>query len=92
MRKTSPASLTDDKAPSIQRISGITPVTDLASRTTGFSLQSAVAVFAADQFEQVLYVLNDITPQEARGVAVLTLCRTFLKNTPKGLANSNSNH
>jgi hypothetical protein len=83
MRKTPPTSLTEDKAPSFKRISGITPVSDFTIRTTGFSLQSAVAVFAPDQFEQVLYVLNDITPQEARGVAILTLCRKFLKTKPK---------
>jgi hypothetical protein len=85
MRKTTPASLTEDKAPSFKRIGGVTPVSDFTSRTTGFSLQSAVAVFPPDQFEQVLYVLNDITPQEARGVAILTLCRTFLKTAPSAL-------
>ena len=90
MRKTSPASLTEDKAPSFKRIGGITPISDFTSRTTGFSLQSAVGVFPPDQFEQVLYVLNDITPQEARGVAILTLCRKFLKHTPKALAGSRS--
>ena len=88
MRKTTPASLTEDKAPPFKRISGVTPLSDFTSRTTGFSLQSAIAVFSPDQFEQVLYVLNDITPQEARGVAILTLCRKFLKSTPKRLANS----
>lgn len=87
MRKTPPASLTEDKAPSFKRIGGVTPVSDFTSRTTGFSLQSAVGVFPPDHFEQVLYVLNDITPQEARGVAILTLCRKFLKTPPKALAN-----
>ena len=87
MRKTTPASFTEDKAPSFKRISGVTPVSDFTSRTLGFSLQSAVGVFPPDQFEQVLYVLNDITPQEARGVAILTLCRKFLKTPPKAMAN-----
>ncbi len=82
MRKTPPASLNDDKAPPLKRIGGITPVSDFSSDTSGFSLQSAVAVFPPDQFEQVLYILNDITPPEARGMAMLTLCRTFLKTIP----------
>ena len=82
MPKTAPASLNVDQAPPLKRISGITPITEVTSNTTGFSLQSAVAVFPPDQFEQVLYVLNDITPQEARGMAVLTLCSTFLKSIP----------
>jgi hypothetical protein len=82
MRKTPPDSLIDDKAPPLKRISGITTVNDLSSETTGFSLQSAVAVFPPDQFEQVLYILNDMTPQEARGMAVLTLCSIFLKSIP----------
>lgn len=83
MRKTQPASLNLDQAPPFKRISGVTPISDIAGNTSGFSLQSAVAVFPPDQFEQLLYVLNDITPQEARGMAVLTLCSNFLKSLPK---------
>jgi len=82
MRKTPPASLNDDQAPPLKRISGITPVSDFSRDTSGFSLESAVAVFPPDQFEQVLYILNDITPREARGMAVLTLCRNFLRSIP----------
>jgi hypothetical protein len=82
MRKAPPAFLNVDQAPALKRISSITPVTELTSNTSGFSLQAAVSVFPPDQFEQVLYVLNDITPQEARGMAVLTLCSNFLKATP----------
>jgi hypothetical protein len=80
MRKAPSASLNDDKAPELKGIRGITPIGDATSSTSGFSLQRAVAVFPSDQFEQVLYILNDMTPHEARGIAVLTLCRTFLKN------------
>ena len=82
IRTTPPASLNEDKAPALKRISGITPITDLNGDTTGFSLQAAVAVFPPDQFEQVLYIVNDITPQEARGIAVVTLCCNFLKAMP----------
>ncbi len=87
MRKTPPASVSDDRAPEVKGIRGITPVGEVTSRTSGFSLQTAVAVFPPDQFEQVLDVLTDLTPQEARGIAVLTLCRNFLshkKVTTKG--------
>jgi hypothetical protein len=84
MRKAPIASLTDDKAPFSKRISGITPLSDLTQGTSGFSLQSAVAVFPPEQFEQVWYVLNDMTPREARGLALLTLCRTFLNSMPNG--------
>ena len=83
VRTSSPASLNDDRAPALKRISGITPVTDVGSGTTGFSLQAAVAAFPREQFEQVLYILNEITPREARGMAVLTLCSSYLKASDK---------
>ena len=79
MRKTPSASLSDDKAPELKGIGGITPAGEVTGSTSGFSLQSAIVVFPRNQFEQVLYVLNDMTPQEARGIAVLTLCRNFLR-------------
>ena len=82
MRKARPEFLMDDKAPALRRISGITPMTDLNGKTAGFSLHSAVAVFPPDQFEQILYILTDMTPREARGIAMLTLCRNFLKSMP----------
>ncbi|MCA1579307.1 MAG: hypothetical protein LC794_18325 [Acidobacteria bacterium] len=71
-----------DQAPSLKRISGITPISDFTGKTAGFSLQSAVAVFPPDQFEEVLSVLNEIASPEARGLALLILCRTFLKTAP----------
>ena len=80
IRKAPPVSLNDDRAPELKGISGITPVGEVTRGTSGFSLQTAVTVFPPDQFEQVLYVLNDMTPQEARGIAVLTLCRNFLSH------------
>lgn len=80
-------SLETDQAPSFKRVSGITPITDFTSKTSGFSLQSAIAVFPPDQFEQILSVLNDITPPEARGLALLTLSRTFLTTPPSATKN-----
>ena len=81
MRKAAPASLNDDRAPASKRITGLTPIGDVAGATTGFSLQSAVGVFSIEQFEAVLYILNEITPPETRGIAVLTLCSNYLKAT-----------
>ena len=83
MRNTPPASLNEDKAPSLQRITGITPNNDITSQTTGFSLRTAVAVLPTEQFEQVLYMLNDIRSQETRGMAVVTLCSNYLKTIKK---------
>jgi hypothetical protein len=82
--KVSPASLNDDRAPRFARISGVTPIADVAGETRGFSLQSAVNVFPPEHFEQVLSVLNEIASPEARGVAVLTLCSNFLKRSARG--------
>ena len=79
-RNAAPASLNEDQAPSLKRISGVTPISDFTSKTSGFSLQTAIATFPPDQFEPVFSILNDLTPPEARGVALLTLCRTFLKS------------
>ena len=79
---TDDGSLVKDQAPALKRVSGITPISDFTSKTSGFGLQSAIAVFPPDQFEQILSVLNDITPPEARGLALLTLCRTFLTTSP----------
>ena len=85
--KASPASLNEDHAPRFKRISGVTPISDVAGDTRGFSLQSAVSVFASEQFEQVLSVLNDLASPEARGIAVLTLCRNSLKAKPAATVN-----
>ena len=79
MRKTPPSSLNDDRAPEPKGLGGLTPFGEVTGNTSGFSLQSAIVVFPRNQFDQVLYVLNDMTPQEARGIAVLTLCRNFLR-------------
>jgi hypothetical protein len=95
VRNTPPASLNDDRAPAVRRISGVTPITDPAYDTAGFSLQSALAVFPPDQFEQILYVFNDITPKETRGMAVLALCRNYLTTMPgamKKLSKTLSSH
>ena len=82
MRNAAPPSLNQDAAPAFKRITGITPIGDVAGNTRGFSLQSAVGVFSPDQFEDVLNILHEITPAEARGIAVLTLCSSYLKARP----------
>ena len=83
LRLTPLASLNEDTAPTLQRITGITPNTDLSAQTTGFSLRAAVAVLPWEQFEQILYMLNDIKPPEARGIAVVTLCANYLQAMKK---------
>jgi hypothetical protein len=85
MRKTPVVSLNEDQAPQLTRISGITPVSGLTGNTAGFSLQAAVAVFPPDQFQQVLYALNEISSPEARGIAVVTLCSNLLKTIPDAM-------
>lgn len=82
MRKTPPASLQEDKAPSLKRISGITPISDFTRDTAGFSLRAAIEVFPPDRFEEVLYLLGDLKPDETRGLAVVALCSVFLKAKP----------
>lgn len=52
MRHTTIASLNEDKAPSLQRITGITPNTDIASQTTGFSLRAAVAALPSSNLSR----------------------------------------
>jgi hypothetical protein len=84
MKKNPLTSLTEDRAPAFKRLSGITPPSDLNSRTAGFSLQAAIAVFPAEEFEQTLYTLEDLTPPEARGLALITLCRNYLNTKVKG--------
>jgi hypothetical protein len=83
MKKAPLASLTDERAPLIKRLIGIAPLSDFTSSTKGFSLPAAVATFGPEQFERALYILDDITPREARGMAVVTLCRNFLHVKPK---------
>lgn len=80
--KVTPASVNEDHAPRFKRISGVTPIVDVGGETRGFSLQAAVSVFPLEQFEQVLSVLNDLATPEARGIAVLTLCRNSLRTLP----------
>jgi hypothetical protein len=83
MRNAAPASLNQDVAPAFKRVTGITPIADIAGNTKGFSLQAAVGVFSPDQFEDVLNILHEVRPAEARGIAVLTLCSSYLKARPK---------
>ena len=83
IRKASVTSLNDDHAPSLKHVSGITSPTNLNAGTSGFSLQSAVAVFPREQFDDVLYQLNDLTPPETRGLAIVTLCRGALRSIKK---------
>jgi hypothetical protein len=68
-----------DRAPPVKNFSGF-EMPDFTYGTDGFSLKSAIAVFSPDQFEDVLAVINRIKQSEARGLAILDLCRGYLKS------------
>ncbi len=78
MNQTPTAHSTDERAPLVKRFSGLT-LQDFNYGTTGFGLASAVGSFQPEQFEDVLGRLNDLTSAEARGIAVVTLCRSYLQ-------------
>lgn len=69
----------EERAPLAQKFSGIGPLSDFTYGTSGFGLGAAVGVFKSEHFENVLMILNDIPSPEARGVAVLALCRRHLR-------------
>ncbi len=71
----------DEKAPAVKRFSGLT-FSDFTGGTKGFGLESAMAAFKPNQFENVLSVLSRISQPEARGLATLALCRKYLQTTP----------
>lgn len=68
-----------DKSPTLQRFSGI-GAADLTYGAHGFGLDSALAVFRAEDFDGVFNALNDVESPEARGTAKLVLCRQILKS------------
>lgn len=71
---------TEERAPLVQKFSGLGPLSDFTYGTSGFGLGAAVGVFKYEQFENVLMILNDIPSPESRGVAVLALCRRHLRD------------
>lgn len=63
-------------APTFKRASGLL---DNTIQPRGSGLTSAVEVFGPDEFESVLGVLERLTGPEVRGVAIMVLCKKFLR-------------
>jgi hypothetical protein len=81
MEKTTFARRDEDRAPSIKRFSGLETPADLTYGTEGFSLRTAIDAFGPEQFEDVLGIVNRITDKELHGLAIMELCRKYLKAT-----------
>lgn len=81
MEKTTFGRRDEDRAPSIRRFSGLETPADLTYGTEGFSLRVAIGAFGPEQFEDVLGIVNRITQKELHGLAVMELCRKYLKAT-----------
>lgn len=83
LEQTSSATGNEERAPLIKRFSGLNTPADFTYGTSGFSLVAAIKAFDADQFEDVLYLLNKIPSHEARGRALVTLCQEYLQRKQK---------
>jgi hypothetical protein len=68
----------DERAPLIKRFAGLAVQTP-TSGTSGFGLKAAAAAFGAEQFDDALATLRGLASPEARGVAVVALCREVLR-------------
>ncbi|HEX5883298.1 MAG TPA: hypothetical protein VFY67_02015 [Pyrinomonadaceae bacterium] len=83
MGKTTIGSVDEDRAPLLKRFSGFESLADFTYGTEGFSLRAAVSAFGPEQFEDVLGIVNRITPAELHGLAIIELSRKYLKATEK---------
>ncbi|HEU4794827.1 MAG TPA: hypothetical protein VFT02_04305 [Pyrinomonadaceae bacterium] len=79
MGKTNVGPRDEDRAPLLKRFSGFEPLADFTYGTEGFSLRAAIGAFGPDQFEDVLGLVNRITPAELHGLAIIELSRKYLK-------------
>lgn len=75
------ATFSDEKAPAVKRFSGLT-FSDFTGGTKGFGWESAIAAFKPNQFENVLSALGRVSQPEARGLAIVALCRKYLQKNP----------
>lgn len=80
IEKTPPRPADEDRAPLIKRFSGL-ETSDFTYGTEGFSLRVAIGAFGPEQFEDVLGIVNRITAAELHGLAIIELCRKYLKST-----------
>ncbi|HEX7331190.1 MAG TPA: hypothetical protein VF290_06805 [Pyrinomonadaceae bacterium] len=83
MGKTTLTSADEDRAPLLKRFSGFESSADFTYGTEGFSLRAAIGAFGPEQFEDVLAIVNRITPAELHGLAIIELSRKYLKATPQ---------
>lgn len=73
------ADVTVERAPFIKKIGGFREAgIDFTYGTTGFGLSAAVRAFRPGEFESVLNIIDGISDREARGRAVVVLCRKQL--------------
>jgi hypothetical protein len=79
MGKTNLSSADEDRAPLLKRFSGFDSSADFTYGTEGFSLRAAINAFGPEQFEDVLGVVNRITPVELHGLAIIELSKKYLK-------------
>lgn len=80
----------DERAPLVKRFS-VKTISDITFGTSGFGWRAAAGAFAPEQFERVLDVLAKIESPEARGVAVVALCRKLLGTEQLSRPGSNTN-
>jgi len=78
MGKTTIGAADEDRVPLLKRFSGFESSADFTYGTEGFSLRAAVSAFGAEQFEDVLGIVNRITPAELHGLAIIELSRKYL--------------
>ena len=83
MGKTNIGPGDEDRVPLLKRFSGFDSSADFTYGTEGFSLRAAVGAFGSEQFEDVLGIVNRITPAELQGQAIIELSRKYLKATQK---------
>ena len=81
MGKTTLGPSDEDRAPLLKQFSGFESSADFTYGTEGFSLRAAIGAFGPEQFEDVLGIVNRITPAELHGLAIIELSKKYLKAT-----------
>ncbi len=81
MGKTTIGAADEDRVPLLKRFSGFESSADFTYGTEGFSLRAAIGAFGPEQFEDVLGIVNRITPTELHGMAIIELSKKYLKTT-----------
>jgi len=84
MGKTTLGPADEDRVPLLKRFSGFESSADFTYGTEGFSLRAAISAFGPEQFEDVLGIVNRITPTELHGMAIIELSKKYLK-TAEGM-------